>query len=392
MSKEAIQQAILHLKQGKLIIVTDDDDREAEGDLVGIANLATPESVNFMVRFARGLICAPLSLARAQQLGLSEMVETNTDVYGTAFTVSVDHKETATGISAFDRATTICALAQEASLGQDFHKPGHIFPLIAKDGGVLTRRGHTEAAIDLAKLTNGSEAAYICEILNEDGTMARRPQLEILAKKWDMPMITVADLVMYLTNEKPVTVVLPTAYGTFDLTLYEEGKKEHLLLSKGAIHNLQEPLLLRIHSECLTGDIFGSHRCDCGEQLHEAMRLIEKKGVGAILYLRQEGRGIGLKNKLLAYQLQENGLDTYEANVALGFKPDEREYQAAVAILSSLGIKQVELMTNNPEKIAEINSYGIKVVKRIPIESHPTKENKAYLKTKKEKFHHFLSL
>lgn len=393
MSRKNIQKAIEFLRKGKLIVVADDDDREAEGDLVGVANLVSPESVNFMVTFARGLICTPVSKQIADRLKLREMVKENTDSFGTAFTVSVDHQETSTGISAYDRAKTIEILAKKESVSEEFHRPGHIFPLIGKEGGVLERRGHTEAAIDLAKLTNQSEVAYICEILNEDGTMARRPQLKQFAQKHKLPFITVEELVTYLNAEEPLTVSLPTAFGEFDLTLFEDQQaKEHLLLSKGEIRQSKEPLLVRVHSECLTGDIFGSHRCDCGEQLHEAMRMIEKKGKGAILYLRQEGRGIGLKNKLHAYQLQEQGMDTFDANLALGFKPDERDYQFAAEILDALGVEKIDLITNNPEKIEQLEALGININKRIPLEIPAVKENENYLKTKKQKFHHLLTI
>jgi 3,4-dihydroxy 2-butanone 4-phosphate synthase/GTP cyclohydrolase II len=393
LSRKNIQEAIEFLRKGKLIVVADDDDREAEGDLVGVANLVSPESVNFMVTFARGLICTPVSKQIADRLKLREMVKENTDSFGTAFTVSVDHQETSTGISAYDRAKTIEILAKNESVSEEFHRPGHIFPLIGKEGGVLERRGHTEAAIDLAKLTNQSEVAYICEILNEDGTMARRPQLKQFAQKHKLPFITVEELVTYLNAEEPLTVSLPTAFGEFDLTLFEDQQaKEHLLLSKGEIRQSKEPLLVRVHSECLTGDIFGSHRCDCGEQLHEAMRMIEKKGKGAILYLRQEGRGIGLKNKLHAYQLQEQGMDTFDANLALGFKPDERDYQFAAEILDALGVEKIDLITNNPEKIEQLEALGININKRIPLEIPAVKENENYLKTKKQKFHHLLTI
>ncbi len=393
MSRKNIQEAIEFLRKGKLIVVADDDDREAEGDLVGVANLVSPESVNFMVTFARGLICTPVSKQIADRLKLREMVKENTDSFGTAFTVSVDHQETSTGISAYDRAKTIEILAKKESVSEEFHRPGHIFPLIGKEGGVLERRGHTEAAIDLAKLTNQSEVAYICEILNEDGTMARRPQLKQFAQKHKLPFITVEELVTYLNAEEPVTVSLPTAFGEFDLTLFEDQQtKEHLLLSKGEIRQSKEPLLVRVHSECLTGDVFGSRRCDCGEQLHEAMRMIEKKGRGAILYLRQEGRGIGLKNKLHAYQLQEQGMDTFDANLALGFKPDERDYQFAAEILDALGVEKIDLITNNPEKIEQLEALGISINQRIPLEIPAVKENENYLKTKKQKFHHLLTI
>lgn len=390
---EKIQAAIHQLQKGGLVIVADDDSREAEGDLVGVANLATSETVNFMTKFARGLICAPISQKIATRLVLSEMVEQNTDSFGTAFTVSVDHCHTTTGISSFERAETIQALANPKSQAVDFHRPGHIFPLIGKSGGVLARRGHTEAALDLAKLANQSEAAYICEILNEDGTMARRPQLEELAEKWQLPFITIEELATYLSAKGQLTVALPTAYGDFRLSLFEDqAQREHLLLSKGNIQNSEQPLLVRIHSECLTGDIFGSHRCDCGEQLHKAMEMIEAEGTGAILYLRQEGRGIGLKNKLRAYQLQEKGRDTVEANLELGFHADERKYDFAAEMLQVIHGDKVRLMTNNPDKIQELEKLGIEVVERVPLEITPVKENQNYLKTKKEKFHHLLSV
>lgn len=392
MNHKKIEEALLELRKGNLIIVADDESREAEGDLVGIANLVSPETINFMTKFARGLICAPISLQRAKQLQLTEMVQKNTDPFGTAFTISVDYETTVTGISAYDRAKTIKALGKTTTKATMFHQPGHIFPLIGKEGGVLKRRGHTEAALDLAKLTNQSEAAYICEILNEDGTMARLEQLKVLAHSWQMPLITVEELKQYLEEQRP-TVQLPTAYGDFELTLFEDSAgEEHLLLTKGDLRKSEEPLLVRIHSECLTGDVFGSHRCDCGDQLHEAMRMISERGTGAILYLRQEGRGIGLKNKLLAYQLQETGIDTYDANLALGFEPDERTYQFAVEMLKKTGIQRIELLTNNPEKVTQLMEQGIEVVKRVPLEIPPEKENYTYLQTKKTRFHHLLSI
>ena len=393
MLENKIKTAIEHLRAGKLIIVVDDDDREAEGDLVGVANLVTPETVNFMVRFARGLICAPMSKKIAHRLGLSEMVGNNSDPFGTAFTNSVDYMGNSTGISAFDRAQTILNLANENSTEKSFNQPGHMFPLIAKSGGVIERRGHTEAAVDLARLTNQSEVAYICEILNEDGTMARRPQLDILADQWDMPIISVEELVTFIKSQEKLTIKLPSLYGEFELTLFEdEYQKEHLVLSKGKIDNFKEPLLVRLHSECLTGDIFGSHRCDCGEQLIKSMKMIEENGSGAILYLRQEGRGIGFKNKLKAYQLQEEGKDTLEANIALGFQADERDYAFAAEILKSLNINEVKLMTNNPDKMEQLKRNGINVVERIPIEVAAVKENHKYLRTKKEQFKHLLSV
>ncbi len=389
---DRIEQAIEQLKNGGLVIVADDQTREAEGDLIGIAELVTADTVNFMTKYGRGLICAPLLETSAKRLGLTEMTQQNTDAFGTAFTISVDHHTTSTGISAFDRAETIKQLANPESISDDFYHPGHMFPLIARSGGVLERKGHTEAAIDLAQLA-GYQSAYICEILNEDGTMARLVQLKELAKKWHLPLLTIDELVSYLLIKQSVEVMLPTRYGNFTLTLFENpSEKETLFLSKGKLNEMEQPLLVRLHSECLTGDVFGSERCDCGEQLHQSMRKIEKEGAGALLYLRQEGRGIGLKNKLKAYQLQEHGHDTYEANLELGFAPDERDYTLAAEILKAKGISQIRLMTNNPEKVKEMEQHGIEVVERIPIETRPLKANQAYLKTKKEKFHHYLSV
>lgn len=388
-----VEKALEWLKKGGLIIVADDENREAEGDLIGLAEFVTPEAVNEMTKLGRGLICAPISQAIAARFDLNEMTEKNTDAFGTAFTISVDHIETSTGISAFDRAKTIEKLADLNSSSADFYKPGHMFPLIAKDGGVLERRGHTEAAIDLAKLAGAKEVAYICEILKGDGTMARFSDLEKFAQEWELPLITIEDLTNYLIKKQAVTVALPTQIGDFQLTLFEDAQqKEHLMLSKGEIKAFQEPVLVRLHSECLTGDIFGSKRCDCGEQLHQAIERIEEVGQGVILYLRQEGRGIGLRNKLRAYQLQETGCDTYEANVALGFAPDERDYTFAADMLQAMGITRIKLMTNNPEKVKELEQLGIEVVERISLEIPPVKENQAYLKTKKEKFHHDLHL
>nr|WP_205396083.1 GTP cyclohydrolase II [Streptococcus lutetiensis] len=387
-----VEKALFDLKAGKLIIVVDDDDREAEGDLVGLAELASPENVNFMTKHARGLICAPVSGEIANRLELVPMSEENTDAHGTAFTISVDHKETSTGISAFDRAKTIQELASLTSKASDFHRPGHMFPLVGRSGGVLERRGHTEASLDLARLAGTREAAYICEILKDDGTMARKADLRDFASKWNLTMIEVGDIARYVSFQDSPKVKLPSSYGDFDLQLFEdEEKREHVLLSKGDL-TTDEPLLLRLHSECLTGDIFGSLRCDCGEQLHAAMEKIDQVGRGAILYLRQEGRGIGLKNKLKAYQLQEEGLDTYEANLELGFAPDERDYQIAADILSFLDIKQVKLLTNNPDKLEQLEMAGIEIVERLPLQMPAHQENKAYLQTKQEKFHHLLHI
>ena len=352
-----VEKALFDLRAGKLIIVVDDDDREAEGDLVGLAELASPENVNFMTKHARGLICAPVSEEIANRLELVPMSEENTDAHGTAFTISVDHKETSTGISAFDRAKTIQGLASSTSKASDLR-----------------------------------EATYICEILKDDGTMARKVDLHDFASKWNLTMIEVGDIARYVSFQDSPKVKLPSSYGDFDLQLFEdEEKREHVLLSKGDL-TTDEPLLLRLHSECLTGDIFGSLRCDCGEQLHAAMEKIDQVGRGAILYLRQEGRGIGLKNKLKAYQLQEEGLDTYEANLELDFAPDERDYQIAADILSFLDIKQVKLLTNNPDKLEQLEMAGIDIVERLPLQMTAHQENRAYLQTKQEKFHHLLHI
>ena len=387
-----VRQAIEDLKAGKLIVLIDDDDREAEGDLVGLAELVTGENVNFMTKHARGLICAPVSTKIAQRLNLHSMLDKNTDPHKTAFTVSIDYKTSTTGISAFERATTIKELANPNSRPEDFNRPGHMFPLIGRDGGIKVRRGHTEASLDLARLANSTEATYICEIMNEDGTMARRDDLYEFAKKWDLTVIDLDELTRFLSFEDSVKIKLPTEFGDFDLQLFEdEFNKEHLIISKGDLTS-EEPLLIRVHSECLTGDIFASHRCDCGEQLHAALEKISELGRGAVLYLRQEGRGIGLRNKLLAYQLQEQGVDTYDANVQLGFAPDERDYSIAVDILDFLGIKSVKLLTNNPDKVEQLSSLGINIVDREPIKIKPHKENKHYLQTKKIRFNHFLDI
>ncbi|MFD1387293.1 3,4-dihydroxy-2-butanone-4-phosphate synthase [Oceanobacillus oncorhynchi subsp. oncorhynchi] len=391
-----IEAAITALKQGRLIIVADDEDRESEGDLVGLSSKATAETINFMTKHARGLICAPVSEQIAKSLNLWEMTSENTDEYQTAFTISVDHKETTTGISAFERAKTIQELANRNSQADDFNRPGHIFPLIAKNGGVLERRGHTEAAIDLAKLAGGSEAAYICEILKDDGEMARLQDLRKLAEEWNMPLVTIEELADYLAYSSihaNAKVKLPTKHGDFDLSLYQDKEgKDQLVLSMGEIKDNEEPVLVRVHSECLTGDIFGSHRCDCGEQLEKAMQMIADAGRGAILYLRQEGRGIGLLNKLKTYELQEQGADTYEANVSLGFLPDERHYDIAAWLLKKEEISKIRLLTNNPDKVSELQQYGIEVAQRVPLETTVYHENKHYLKIKKDKFHHLLSV
>lgn len=390
---EKIAAALAWLKQGGLVIVADDETREAEGDLIGIAEYVTAESVNFMTTHGRGLICAPISQQIATDLQLPVMTTHNTDAFGTAFTISVDYQTTSTGISANDRAVTIQKLADATIQPTEFYRPGHIFPLIAKEGGVLERRGHTEAAVDLARLTHSRAAAYICEILKPDGTMARLTDLQKMSQEWGLPLLTIEELAIYRQKQQPISVTLPTELGKFNMSLYEEQPdKEHIVLTKGDLTQITNPVLVRLHSECLTGDVFGSHRCDCGEQLHRSMAMIEEAGQGVVIYLRQEGRGIGLKNKLRAYQLQEAGMDTYEANVALGFAPDERTYEFAADILTSLGLSKIKLITNNPQKVEALTSLGIEVVERVPLEIPAVKENRKYLKTKKTKFHHYLSI
>lgn len=391
-----VELAIEELKKGKLIIVADDDTREAEGDFIGIAEFATSETLNTMVTLGRGLVCVPMSKDIAEKLELNHMSQKNTDSYGTAFTISVDHTSTTTGISTKERALTIQKLADPKSVASNFLRPGHIFPLIAVDGGVVSRRGHTEAAVDLARLAGASPVAYICEILNEDGTMKRRADLKELAKQLNMPFITVEELVNYRYSindnvvKNEVSVNLPTENGEFLLTAFSSVKdtKTQLVLSKG---DLTEGIpLIRLHSECITGDVFSSNKCDCGQQLDVALSMIKDKG--AVLYLRQEGRGIGLINKLKAYKLQEEGIDTYDANLKLNFLADERDYGVAAAILHDMKIKKIRLITNNPDKINALESLGIEVVERVPIEISPKKENKDYLKVKKEKFNHFISI
>ncbi|MGQ2374065.1 GTP cyclohydrolase II [Companilactobacillus zhachilii] len=394
---QRVESAIKALKQGQLVVVADAVDREGEGDMVGLADFATPYTVNQMISQAKGLLCVPMSQQVAQRLSLEPMISHGTDAFGTAFTVSLDAKTTTTGISAYDRADTIKTLADPTSNWDRFYHPGHIFPLIAKDGGVKTRGGHTEAAVDLAKLAGVTPVAYICEIVKEDGHMARTKDLQLFAKQNKLNFLTINDILKYREFQenaqiKPyATVDLPTAYGHFQLQAFGDGEKEpNLLISKGDITG-KEPLLVRVHSECLTGDVLGSLRCDCGPQLRESLRRIEQAGRGAVIYLRQEGRGIGLTNKLRAYHLQDTGLDTVEANQALGLPADARHYDLAAGILKSKGVKQIELMTNNPDKVKQLQESGIEVVQRIPLEVGLTKENQAYLKTKKEKFHHILS-
>lgn len=394
----SVNEAIKDLKLGKMIVVVDDENRENEGDLVVLAEFATPQAINFMAKYARGLICMPMQEKRLDELGLMQMVQKNTDSNGTGFTVSIDYKDTTTGISAFERSRTILKAMSDEVTSEDFKKPGHIFPLRAKDKGVFQRQGHTEAAVDLAKLCGSYPAGVICEIMNEDGTMARMNDLEKFCHTHDMKMISIEELVAYKKGHEQVVkrhgeANLPTKHGEFRIIGYEDQitKKEHVVLQKGEIGENDVPLL-RVHSECMTGDVFGSLRCDCGNQLEYAMEMVNEQGKGLVIYLRQEGRGIGLVNKIKAYSLQDGGLDTVDANVALGFDEDLREYYMAAQMLKDLGIKKVKLLTNNPEKIDGLEEFGIDVVERIPIEIGRNKHNESYLNTKKDRMRHILSV
>jgi 3,4-dihydroxy 2-butanone 4-phosphate synthase / GTP cyclohydrolase II len=392
----SIEEAVEDLKAGKIVIVVDDEDRENEGDFVALAEGITAESINFMVTHGRGLVCTPISEEIAVKLDLSPMVAANTDSHGTAFTISVDHVSTTTGISAQERAATVRELVNEDSVPSDFKRPGHIFPLIGKTGGVLRRAGHTEAAIDLAKMAGSKSAGVICEIMKEDGTMARVPELVELAKQHNMKLITIKDLITYRNRteqmvKREVEINLPTEYGDFKAVGFSNilDNKEHVALVKGDISD-GEAVLVRVHSECLTGDVFGSNRCDCGPQLHAALSQIEKEGRGVLLYMRQEGRGIGLINKMKAYKLQEEGLDTVEANEQLGFAPDLRDYGIGAQILKDLGINKMKLLTNNPRKIAGLKGYDLEVTERVALQMPHNASNEDYLKTKKSKLGHML--
>ncbi|WP_153721834.1 bifunctional 3,4-dihydroxy-2-butanone-4-phosphate synthase/GTP cyclohydrolase II [Sporosarcina cascadiensis] len=393
-----IEEALEDLKQGKVVIVVDDEDRENEGDFVALADQITPEIINFMAAKGRGLICVPIMEEKAQQLGLQMMTDHNTDSHGTAFTISVDHITTHTGISAFERADTIVKMMEPAAAANEFKRPGHIFPLVAKSGGVLERTGHTEAAVDLARLAGSSPAGVICEIMNDDGTMARVPELRKMSEELNLKLITIQDLIRYRLQKEQLIVreaeiKLPTDFGEFRMIGYTEALtgKEHVALVKGDM-TTNEPVLVRVHSECLTGDVFGSFRCDCGPQLHAALAQIEQEGRGVLLYMRQEGRGIGLINKLKAYELQEQGYDTVEANEKLGFAADLRDYGIGAQILRELGIRQMRLLTNNPKKIAGLKGYELEVVERMPIQLPMKIENEKYLQTKAEKLGHLLTI
>ncbi|MBO5603066.1 MAG: bifunctional 3,4-dihydroxy-2-butanone-4-phosphate synthase/GTP cyclohydrolase II [Prevotella sp.] len=394
-----IEEAVKDFKEGKFVIVVDDEDRENEGDLIIAAEMITAEKVNFMLKHARGVLCAPITISRCQELDLPHQVSDNTSMLGTPFTVTIDKLEgCATGVSAHDRAETIKALADPKSTPQTFGRPGHINPLYAQDNGVLRRSGHTEAAIDLCRMAGLYPAGALMEIMNEDGTMARLPELLAFGEKYGLKTITIKDMIAYrLKNESLVEkgeeVDMPTDYGHFKLIPFRQKSNglEHMALIKGEWED-EEPVMVRVHSSCATGDILGSKRCDCGEQLHKAMQMIDKEGKGVVVYIQQEGRGIGLMNKIAAYKLQEEGYDTVDANIHLGFKPDERDYGCGAQILRQLGVKKMRLLTNNPVKRVGLESYGLEIVENIPIETTPNPYNIRYLQTKKERMGHTLHL
>ena len=395
----SIEAAIKDFKEGKFVIVVDDEDRENEGDLIIAAEKITPEKVNFMLKHARGVLCAPITLSRCEELGLPHQVQDNTSVLGTPFTVSVDKLEgCTTGVSAHDRAATILALADPNSTPQTFGRPGHINPLYAQDNGVLRRSGHTEAAIDLCKMAGLYPAAALMEIMSDDGDMARMPELTKRAQEWGMKIISIRDMIAYRLQRESLIEVgnevdMPTQYGHFRLIPFRQKSNglEHMALIKGS-WDKNEPILVRVHSSCATGDILGSMRCDCGEQLHKSLQMIEKEGKGVLVYMQQEGRGIGLMNKIAAYKLQEQGMDTVEANVHLGFKPDERDYGCGAQMLRHLGVHKMKLMTNNPTKRVGLEAYGLEIVENVPIEITPNQYDYRYLKTKQDRMGHTLHL
>ncbi len=400
MPVSTIDEALLDIRKGKMVILVDDEDRENEGDLCLAAEKATPQAINFMAKHGRGLICLSLAADKVRALQLPLMVSDNTSAFKTAFTVSIEAKRgVTTGISAADRATTVLTAIADDAKPEDLARPGHVFPLEAKSGGVLVRTGQTEGSVDLARLAGLKPAGVICEVMNDDGTMARMPDLEIFSRKHGVKIVTIADLIRYrLQNESLVrraaVTNLPTVYGgDFTAIAYENevDKQQHLALVKGDLRS-EDAVLVRVHSECLTGDVFGSQRCDCGDQLHTAMRMVAKEGQGVIVYMHQEGRGIGLINKMKAYALQDQGQDTVEANLALGFEPDLRDYGLGAQILRDLGIRKIRLMTNNPKKIVGLQGYGLEVIERISIECKPGKRNINYLKTKKKKMGHLLNI
>ena len=394
-----IEESLDDFREGKFVIVVDDEDRENEGDLIIAAEKITAEKVNFMLKYARGVLCAPITLSRSEELDLPHQVADNTSMLGTPFTVTIDKLEgCTTGVSAHDRAATIRALADPASRPETFGRPGHINPLYAQDMGVLRRSGHTEAAIDLCKLAGLYPAGALMEIMNDDGTMARMPDLMEFAEKHDMHIITIKDLIAYRLQKESLIEVgneadMPTKYGHFRLIPFRQSATglEHMALIKGEWKE-DEPILVRVHSSCATGDILGSKRCDCGEQLHKAMEMIEREGKGVIIYMQQEGRGIGLMNKIAAYKLQEEGMDTVDANIHLGFKPDERDYGCGAQMLRHLGVHKMRLMTNNPTKRVGLEAYGLEIVENVPIEVSPNEYDYRYLKTKKERMGHELHL